>query len=144
MWEGSMADQRILRVAELRIGAKPEVRVLALRRCVDPTSLVATEWSLLVVVGHDVLAEFGADPLQEIPKTPHHGVVPSHRMFGLHEIDHSEHNDQDEQSKNNSKKSPPDHGVNLDHRDQQRGKAERTLRTRQEECEDHALDRPPR
>ena len=69
--KGVVLDDEVVRLQlHLVVGAEAEVVVLALRRGVDPSSLVAAERPLLVVVGDDVLAELGTDRLQPVAEVP--------------------------------------------------------------------------
>ena len=64
--EGAVLDDRVaLGVLDVVVGAEPEVVVLELGRRVDPAPLVAAERPLLVVAGDDVLAQLGAEPLEQ-------------------------------------------------------------------------------
>ena len=74
--EGGVLDDHVVRSGfQIVVGAKAEVVVLLLRRRVHPPPLVATEGPLFVVLGNDILPQFGADALQQITKVPHHRKV---------------------------------------------------------------------
>ena len=63
-------DQVVLDVLDVVVGPEAEVGVLPLGRRVDPAALVAAEGPLLVVVGDDVLAQLGADALEQEAEVP--------------------------------------------------------------------------
>ena len=82
---------RLAEDLELVVCAEPEVGVLALRGGVDPARLVATERPLLVVAGHDVLAELRPHRLKPVAGAPHDREVAPDRVLALHEVDGRQH-----------------------------------------------------
>ena len=64
----------------------PEVRVLPLRGGVHPAALVAVEGPLLVVVADDVLAQLGAERLQQVAQVADDREVAQDGMALLHQV----------------------------------------------------------
>ncbi|CAB4322621.1 unannotated protein [freshwater metagenome] len=93
--EGSVLDDDVIRgVIEVVVGAETDAGVLALRRCVHPRSFVAAERSLLVIVGHDVLAQFWPDTFEDEPEVSDHREVPKNGVPALEKIEHDHRNEQ--------------------------------------------------
>ena len=78
-----MTEQDVSGDIDVVVGAESEVRVFLLGGRIDIPALVAAERSLLVVVGDDVLPEFGPDSLEQIADVADDRVVPKNRVFGL-------------------------------------------------------------
>ena len=83
---GVLDDQVVRLQFHLVVGAETEVVVLALGGCVDPPPLVAAERTLLVVVGHDVLAELGADGLQPVAEVADDWKVSQDGALALRQV----------------------------------------------------------
>ena len=79
-------DDVVIGVIEIVVGAEPDVGVLTFGGRVHPGPFVAAERTLLVVVGHDVLTQFGADALEDEAEVPDDRVVAQDRVLALHEV----------------------------------------------------------
>lgn len=100
MRERSVPEEHVARHVEVVVGPKPKVRVLLFGRCVDEAPVIATKGQLLIVVCNDVLAQFRADLLDQIPEVPYDWEVPQDGMLFLRDIvdsysyeQHDDHND---------------------------------------------------
>src|ERR1044072_848228 len=90
----------------LVVRAKPEVVVLAFRRRVDPSPLIAAERAFLVVVGDDVLAPLWTAGLQPIAEVPDDRERPEDCVLMLRQIVNRNCNHD-----NDSNGNDPDHGT---------------------------------
>ena len=70
----------------LIVGPEAEHVWFALRRSLDPASLITRERALLIVGGDDVLAQLRTERLKQIPQVPHDRKVPQDRASPLHEV----------------------------------------------------------
>ena len=87
-------DQIVRAQLHLVVGTEPEVCVLVFRRRVDPPSLIPAERALFVVVGDNVLSEFGTDRLQDVAKMTDDRKVAQDGVSTLGEVvGHNRHND---------------------------------------------------
>ena len=86
------------------VGAKSEVVVLALRRCIDPSALVATEWTFLVVAGDDVLAELRPESFEPVSEVPEDRKGPEDCVLTLRQIV-----DRNRDQQNDPDNRDPDH-----------------------------------
>ena len=83
---------------EVVVGPEAEVAVLLLRRGVDPAALVPAEGALLVVAGHDVLAERAAQLLEPVAEAADEREVRDDRVRLLEPVAHGDRdeNEQDD------------------------------------------------
>src|SRR5262245_58548911 len=79
-------DEVIRRRLHVVVGPESEVVVLTLRRRVDPSTFIAAERPLLVVAGHDVLPQLGADCLQPVTKVTDDREIPQDGMLPLQKV----------------------------------------------------------
>src|SRR3954469_167390 len=77
-------DDQVARL-QLHLVVRPEaeVVVLPLRGRVDPGALIAAEWTLFIVVGHDVLAELRTDGFQPVAEMSDDRERPEDRVLAL-------------------------------------------------------------
>ena len=83
-------DEVIGLLLHVLVGAEPEGGVLLLRGRIHPPPLVAAEWSLLVVVRHDVLTELRANGLKPVAEVPDDREVPEDRVLALQQVVHDD------------------------------------------------------
>jgi hypothetical protein len=79
-------DRVVVHPFQVVVGAEPEVAVGQLRRRVHPAPLVAAEGPLRVVVRDDVLAQLGADGLEQEPQVPDDRVVAQDGVAALQQV----------------------------------------------------------
>ena len=112
--EGDLLDDRVVAgLLEVVVGAEPEVGVLRLRRRVHPAPVVTAERPLLVVVGDDVLAQLGADRLEDEAHVADHREVPQDGVLALGEVVDRQGHEPDHDRHEDPQQHPPDHGRSL-------------------------------
>jgi hypothetical protein len=92
--EGPVFDHWIaLPVLHVTIAAEAEIVVLQLRRCVDPSALIAAKRSFLVIAADDVLAQLRTDRFEEVAQVSNDGKVAQQRVLLLSEVvgGHTQH-----------------------------------------------------
>ena len=106
--KGLVFDDEIARdVLHLVVRPEAEIVVLALGRGIHPSTLIAAERPLFVVVGHDVLPQLGADGLEPVPEMTDDGEIAKDGMRALCEVV------QDPHHKSRGERRPEPHGRSL-------------------------------
>jgi PmbA protein len=113
-WRGGVrkrcvAQEDIARSIAVVVGAEPEVGVLLLGRGVDETPLITTEGQLFVIVGHNILAKFGPDLLDQISEVTNYREVPQDGVATLHHVMNRHTNDENNDYDDNPQ--PPRHVI---------------------------------
>ena len=94
-WKSGMFDDQVVRGQfKIVIGTKAEIVVLLLRRCVNPSSLIAAEWPLLVVARHNVLTEFRPDQFEQVAEVTNDWKVADNGLFALRDVLDDKQHDQ--------------------------------------------------
>jgi hypothetical protein len=81
-----LEDEEVVDVLHVVVRAEAERVDLALGRRVDPAALVARERPLLVVARDDVLAQLGADALDQVPPVADEREVAQDRVAALQRV----------------------------------------------------------
>jgi|TARA_B100000678_G_C18057463_1_gene441245 hypothetical protein len=68
------------------IGPETEIRVLFLSCRIYPSSFIATERFLFVIVGHDVLTKLRTNPFDEVPQAANQREVSQYGMPALDKV----------------------------------------------------------
>ena len=79
-------DDRVTHTVDLLGGAESERVVLPFGRSVNPGALGAIERKLLLIAGHPVLPELGADGLEPVADVAHDGKVVLDGLFPLENV----------------------------------------------------------
>jgi hypothetical protein len=84
--EGLKREVGFFGLLEVLVGAEAHVGVGLLGRGVDPAALVAVEGPLVLIGGHDVLAQLGTEGLEDEAQVPDDGEVPQHGVLALEQV----------------------------------------------------------
>ena len=79
-------DRVVVDPLEVVVGSETEVAIGRLRRRVDPAPLISAEGLLRVVVGDDVLAQFGADTFQKEAQVADDRIVAQDGVMPLQQV----------------------------------------------------------